>query len=44
MSKTDRLDKQAIASARKYMDVVAWPTIILGFLLPASYVVVVALA
>lgn len=44
MSKTDRLDKQAIASARKYMGVVAWPTIILGIVLPASYVGVIAVA
>ncbi len=44
MSKTDRLDKQAIASARNYMGVVAWPTIILGFVLPGSYVGVIAVA
>ncbi len=44
MNKTDRLDGQAIASARKYMGTVAWPTVILGLLFAAAYVASVALA
>ncbi len=44
MSKTDVLDQQAIASARQYMGVVAWPTIVLGLVLGASYFATVIMA
>ncbi len=44
MGKADQLDRQAIACAGKYMGKVAWPTVILGLVLPASYVGAVALA
>ena len=44
MSKPDRLDKQAVASASRYMGNVAWPTVILGLLLGLAYVAVVASA
>ena len=44
MSKVDRLDEQAIASAGKFMGKAAWPTVILGLLLAAAYVAAVALA
>ena len=43
MSKIDRLDQQAIASAQRYMGKVAWATVILGLLLAVLYVAVVAL-
>jgi beta-carotene hydroxylase len=41
VSTTDLLDRQAVASARQYMGMVAWPTIILGLVLGASYIVTV---
>jgi beta-carotene hydroxylase len=44
MSNTDQLDKKAIASARNYMGKVAWPTVVLGLVLAASYVSAVVLA
>lgn len=44
MSKTDLLDRQAVASARQYMGMVAWPTIILGMVLGASYIATVLMA
>jgi beta-carotene hydroxylase len=44
MTNTDRLERQAVASASKYMGVVAWPTVILGLMLATSYVAVVTLA
>ena len=44
MSKTDRLDRQAVRSASKYMGKVAWITVILGLLFAAVYVAVVGLA
>ena len=44
MTKTDLLDRQAVANARKYMGMVAWPTIILGLVLGASYITTVVMA
>ena len=44
MSMTDPLDKQAVASASKYMGQVAWPTVILGLLFAVAYVAAVGLA
>ena len=44
MSQSDSLDKQAIACASKYMGRVAWPTVILGLVLAASYVAAVLMA
>ena len=44
MSKTDLLDRQAVASARQYMGKVAWPTIILGMVLGMSYNATVLMA
>jgi len=44
LGKPDSLDKQALASARQYMDEVAWPTIVLGLAMGVSYVVTVVLA
>jgi len=44
VNKTDLLDRQAVASARQYMGMVAWPTIILGMVLGASYIATVVLA
>jgi len=44
MTKTDLLDRQAVANARKYMGMVAWPTIILGMVLGASYITTVVMA
>jgi beta-carotene hydroxylase len=44
MSKTDRLDKQAVASASTFMGMVAWPTVIIGLLLGVAYIAAVALA
>lgn len=43
MSKTDALDRQAAASARKYMGKLAWPTVILGLVMGASYLALVAM-
>ena len=42
--KTDLLDRKAVASARQYMGMVAWPTVVLGVMLGASYVAAVAMA
>ena len=44
MSMTDPLDKQAVASASKYMGQVAWPTVRLGLLFAVAYVAAVGLA
>jgi beta-carotene hydroxylase len=44
MSKADQLDRQAIASAGKYMGKVAWTTVALGLLFAAVYVTAVGLA
>ena len=44
MSNADPLDRQAIASARRYMGFVAWPTVVLGLVLVASYLATVAAA
>ena len=44
MSKTDLLERQAVASAQQYMGRVAWPTIILGLVLGAAYIATVAMA
>jgi len=44
VSKTDLLDREAAASARQYMGVVAWPTIILGLALGVSYITTVVMA
>jgi beta-carotene hydroxylase len=44
VSKTDLLDRKAIASARQYMGMVAWPTIILALVLGASYIATVVMA
>ncbi len=44
MSKNDPLDQKALASAREYMGVVAWPTIVLGLLVGLSYFATVASA
>ena len=43
MSKADQLDRQAVESARHYMGMVAWPTVVLGSLLPVAYVSIVAM-
>ena len=42
MSKMDALDQKALASAKQYMGVVAWPTMVLGLVLGVSYIATVA--
>ena len=44
MSQVDQIDRQAIASAGKYMGKVAWLTVILGLVFAAIYVLTVGLA
>ena len=44
MSQADQFDRQAIASAWKYMGKVAWLTVILGLFFAAIYVLTVGLA
>jgi len=44
VSRTDVLDRQALASASRHMGEVAWPTIILGLVLGVSYIATVAMA
>ena len=44
MSKSDELDRRALASATAYMGGVAWPTIVFGVLAVTSYLGSVALA
>lgn len=44
MSKKDQLDRQAIASASRYMGLVAWPTVVLGLVLGGSYWAIVTMA
>ena len=44
MSQADQLDRQAIASAGKYMGKVAWKTVALGLLFAVAYVTAVGLA
>jgi beta-carotene hydroxylase len=43
MNKPDKLDLQAVASAKQYMGKVAWPTVLLGVVVGASYVATPAL-
>ena len=43
MSKMDALDQKALASAKQYMGVVAWPTMVLGLVLGVSYIATVAM-
>jgi beta-carotene hydroxylase len=43
MSKTDRLDQQAVRSAGKYMGKVAWTTVILGLVFATVYLLTVGL-
>lgn len=43
MTYADELDQRAIASARRYMGFVAWPTVILGLVLGVSYAATVAM-
>lgn len=43
MSKTDLLDRQAVASARQYMGTVAWPTVMLGLVLGLAYMAAVTM-
>jgi beta-carotene hydroxylase len=43
MTTSDVLDKTALASAKKYMADVAWPTVILGLVLWLSYVATIAM-
>ena len=43
VGKTDLLDRKAVASARQYMGIVAWPTIILALVLGVSYIVTVVM-
>ncbi len=43
MNSNDVLDQAALTSARPYMGGVAWPTVVLGLLVPAAYVATVAL-
>lgn len=38
MNKPDQLDLQALESAKQYMGKVAWPTVLLGVVVAASYV------
>jgi beta-carotene hydroxylase len=40
----DALDRRALASARQYMDAVAWPTVILGLVVGVSYLATVTMA
>lgn len=44
MTNADELDQRALASARQYMGMVAWPTIILAMVLGVSYFATVAMA
>ncbi len=44
MTDFDELDKKALTSARQYMGVVAWPTVVLGLVAGASYLGSVAMA
>ena len=43
MTNQDVLDQKALASARQYMGLVAWPTVVLGLVVGVSYVATVAL-
>ncbi len=43
MTESDVLDQKAVVAAKRYMSAVAWPTVILGFVVVISYVVTVAL-
>ncbi|MGB5332431.1 MAG: fatty acid desaturase [Woeseiaceae bacterium] len=44
MTKPDVLDQKALASARRYMATIAWPTVILGLVAAVTYVTTVAMA
>jgi beta-carotene hydroxylase len=44
MTNADGFERQAVATASKYMGVVAWPTVILGLLFSAIYLTAVGLA
>ncbi|MGB5335864.1 MAG: fatty acid desaturase, partial [Woeseiaceae bacterium] len=44
MTNLDVLDQRALISARQYMGVVAWPTIVLALAVAVSYLAVVTLA
>ncbi|NNM19699.1 MAG: fatty acid desaturase, partial [Gammaproteobacteria bacterium] len=44
MTDFDLLDQKALTSARPYMGVVAWPTVMLGLFVGAAYLVSVAMA
>jgi beta-carotene hydroxylase len=44
MTDAKRLDQEAVASASRYMGGVAWPTVILGLAVTASYLATVAMA
>ncbi len=43
MTNQDVLDQKALASARQYMGLVAWPTVVLGLVVGVSYIASVAL-
>ena len=43
MTQSDVLDQKAVAAAKKYMNDIAWPTVILGVAVAISYVVAVTL-
>ena len=44
MTSLDVLDQKALASAKRYMGVVAWPTIVLALVVGVSYLATVAMA
>jgi beta-carotene hydroxylase len=44
LTHADAIDRRATAAARKYMGMVAWPTIALGLAIPALYILTVGLA
>ena len=44
MTDFDVLDQKALASARRYMDAVAWPTVVLGLVVGVSYLANIAMA
>lgn len=44
VGKIDTLDRKAVASARRYMGMVAWPTIILGLVVSAAYIAAVVMS
>ena len=44
MNNADTLDQQALASAKKYMGAVAWPTVLLGLFTGVAYLSIMAAA